>query len=362
MNREPYAKLHASQAIEDLLTDSINDNNQQNWLLSYLDVFVLIIMLVITLLAITDITPPSQPKQANKKISQVQIKPLKKETKALPSAAKHTPTKLAAHSNKKPVIKKSKSTAHLSTEKKLLTREKTNLKIKTTKRETATATQKDLIAHANKKPEIKDIPTHDSPKSISPFVFAEKIIEAEQEKPEIKENQETKKNKEPNITESNPETEILPISEPKKSETKWQDQLQKNLKQFDFVNIKINQGYAQIEIQDNVLFDSAKALLTEDGKVLLTKLTVLLKQSTGIIFIEGHTDNQPIATQQFPSNWELGSARATSVLHFLISQDLNAQRLRAVTYADTMPVADNFTEENRRKNRRVNLLVKIPET
>jgi len=80
-----------------------------------------------------------------------------------------------------------------------------------------------------------------------------------------------------------------------------------------------------------------------------------------LILIEGHTDNLPIKTPQFPSNWELGSARATSVLHFLTSQQLDSSRMRATTYADTLPIADNSTSAGREKNRRVSILIKVSE-
>ena len=86
-----------------------------------------------------------------------------------------------------------------------------------------------------------------------------------------------------------------------------------------------------------------------------------MKQAKGLIYIEGHTDNRPIKTAQFPSNWELGAARATSVLHFLASQQIDANRMRAVTYADTKPLADNATEQGRQRNRRVNIVIKVSE-
>ena len=109
------------------------------------------------------------------------------------------------------------------------------------------------------------------------------------------------------------------------------------------------------------MFKSSEADLTASGGALLKRLTPLLKQSVGLILIEGHTDNIPIKTAQFPSNWELGASRATSVLHFLVLQQLDSSRLRAITYADTMPIADNSTPEGREKNRRVNILIKFSE-
>ncbi|MDD5578940.1 MAG: OmpA family protein [Methylobacter sp.] len=145
-------------------------------------------------------------------------------------------------------------------------------------------------------------------------------------------------------------------------ENELQQQLSKKIDEFglkDSIEIKVKQGYAELEIQEEVLFKSSEAYLTVDGKLLLQRLSPLLKQAVGLILIEGHTDNRPIHTPQFPSNWELGSSRATSVLHFLASQQLDSNRLRAITYADTMPIADNSTPEGREKNRRVNILIKI---
>jgi len=127
----------------------------------------------------------------------------------------------------------------------------------------------------------------------------------------------------------------------------------------DSINIKVEQNYAQLEIHDKILFTSSETTLLETGKTLLKKITPLLKQSTGLIYIEGHTDNRPINTDKFPSNWELGAARATSVLHFLSSQEMEDTRLTAVTYGDTKPIADNLTAKGREKNRRVSILIKV---
>ena len=141
-----------------------------------------------------------------------------------------------------------------------------------------------------------------------------------------------------------------------------QKQLKETVEQLgltDSVDMKVTQGYAQLEIQDKILFKSSEATLLNAGEALLKKLTPLLGQSSGLIYIEGHTDNRPIKTIRFPSNWELGAARATSVLHYLASQKLETSRLRAITYGDTKPIADNKTREGRGKNRRVSIVIKI---
>ena len=73
--------------------------------------------------------------------------------------------------------------------------------------------------------------------------------------------------------------------------------------------------------------------------------------------IEGHTDDLPIHTERFPSNWELSTTRATNVLKFLISQGLAGEKLSAVGYGEFRPIVVNDSEENRKKNRRVDIVL-----
>ena len=75
------------------------------------------------------------------------------------------------------------------------------------------------------------------------------------------------------------------------------------------------------------------------------------------IIVEGHTDNVPISSAQFPSNWELSTARATTVVRYLISQGVNRARLEAVGYADLHSVATNATATGRARNRRVEIVL-----
>lgn len=132
----------------------------------------------------------------------------------------------------------------------------------------------------------------------------------------------------------------------------------KNLGLERFVQMTLTKGSAQFDIKEEVLFQSSTAEMTDAGKTLLTRLIPLLKETPGLIAIEGHTDNLPINTAQFHSNWELSAARATSVVHFLSAQ-IDSTRLRAVSYADTKPVAGNDTAEGREKNRRVNIIIQL---
>jgi flagellar motor protein MotB len=112
-----------------------------------------------------------------------------------------------------------------------------------------------------------------------------------------------------------------------------------------------------IDMPSAAFFDSGSAVLSEEGKALLTKMRQesLSAEETKdyIITVEGHTDNIPIATAQFPSNWELSTGRAAAVVRYLIELGVPAQRLRVAGYADTFPKATNDTPENRAQNRRV---------
>lgn len=112
-----------------------------------------------------------------------------------------------------------------------------------------------------------------------------------------------------------------------------------------------------LRISDKILFSSGKADLENSGQDLVKNLSAILAKSGGVISIEGHTDNLPISTSAYASNWELSAARATMVLRQLVSLGLPANRLRAIAYADTKPVKDNSSPDGRAANRRVELVI-----
>lgn len=126
------------------------------------------------------------------------------------------------------------------------------------------------------------------------------------------------------------------------------------------VEVVEHPGRTELRIQDEILFSSGQADLQPEGQALLALLEPLLDEHDGLITVEGHTDNIPIATERFPSNWELSSARASGVVRYLQDQGLEAQRLRAVGRADTQPVASNNTARGRAENRRVALILESP--
>jgi chemotaxis protein MotB len=110
-------------------------------------------------------------------------------------------------------------------------------------------------------------------------------------------------------------------------------------------------------LTDKLLFDSGEATLQPPGMPLLDEVAQLLNvDRSHPIIVEGHTDNVPIATAEFPSNWELSTARATNVVRYLIGRGVSRARLAAAGYADLDPVASNATTDGRALNRRVDIV------
>ncbi|MBS3935021.1 MAG: flagellar motor protein MotD [Sulfuritalea sp.] len=108
-----------------------------------------------------------------------------------------------------------------------------------------------------------------------------------------------------------------------------------------------------VEINASVLFDSGEAQLQIPALRALTAVGGILATTDFPLIVEGHTDNAPISSVIFPSNWELSGARAASVVRLFIETGVDARRLTAAGYADQRPVADNATADGRQRNRRV---------
>ena len=113
-----------------------------------------------------------------------------------------------------------------------------------------------------------------------------------------------------------------------------------------------------VSIEDTLLFDSGSAVITPHAQAIIAKISTVLAPVPNYIKVEGHTDNLPIHTQQFPSNWELSVLRATNVVQLLISPGgISPDRLSATGYGEYRPVATNATEAGRSRNRRVDLVI-----
>ena len=128
------------------------------------------------------------------------------------------------------------------------------------------------------------------------------------------------------------------------------------------VKISELKGKLTVNVVDKILFDSGKADLKKDAYKVLQQIGDILKSAVDKnIQVEGHTDNVPITgslKEKFPSNWELSTARATTVLHFLQSQvGIPGERLAAVGYGEYQPLASNSTAQGRAQNRRIQIVL-----
>src|SRR3989338_1367987 len=115
-----------------------------------------------------------------------------------------------------------------------------------------------------------------------------------------------------------------------------------------------------IIVVGDLLFDSGKAKIRQEAHSLLDKVASVLKDNMADfnIGVEGYTDNQPIKHSGWKSNWELSTARALSVLHYMVSkEDISPDRLSAVGYGEYRPVTSNDTKEGRQLNRRVEIVI-----
>lgn len=137
-------------------------------------------------------------------------------------------------------------------------------------------------------------------------------------------------------------------------------EIQKELKPLidkDQIKVVKNDLWVEIEIKSNILYGSGSATLESAAIPILRKVATILKPTDNQIQVEGFTDNIPIDTDEFPSNWELSAARAASVVHLFSQQRVDPSRLSAVGYGQYKPIASNDTVQGRGKNRRISIVV-----
>lgn len=139
---------------------------------------------------------------------------------------------------------------------------------------------------------------------------------------------------------------------------------------MDNANIEMQPDGLKVELPSNMIYDIGSANINEAMIPVLSELGGAIKKFTDedfILEVEGHTDNIPISTPQFPSNWELSSIRATNIIRFFIDLGIDPKKLRAAGYADSRPLVPNVDEdgnpipENQAKNRRVVIYIKRPQ-
>ena len=157
-----------------------------------------------------------------------------------------------------------------------------------------------------------------------------------------------------NLQDTLNEPETLAVE---KSLQRAKEILKKEIQQ-ESVQLHLDNGNIILRFPERVAFTSGSEELTENFDTVIVNLITLLKEFPGTVTISGHTDDLPIDTFRFRSNWELSSARAVSVLHAILeSSDLNSERFTVQGHADTLPVVDNNSSDNRAENRRVEISI-----
>jgi chemotaxis protein MotB len=124
------------------------------------------------------------------------------------------------------------------------------------------------------------------------------------------------------------------------------------------INVKYEDLGARISFEDALLFDFGKADINSSGLALLDKMASIIQKKSYLVRVEGHTDNVPIHTHRFPSNWDLSTARAVSVVKYFVEVgNINPKRLSAVGYGESRPMVANDSPANRARNRRVEIVL-----
>jgi chemotaxis protein MotB len=125
----------------------------------------------------------------------------------------------------------------------------------------------------------------------------------------------------------------------------------------DLITVTRKSLWVEVEIKTDILFPSGSADMQADAIPILERIAGILQPLPSPIRVEGHTDNRPISTPQFPSNWELSGARAARIVRLFESRDIAPARMTVAGQGEHQPVADNATPEGRNHNRRVTLII-----
>lgn len=123
------------------------------------------------------------------------------------------------------------------------------------------------------------------------------------------------------------------------------------------LQIRANEMWLELELSSSLLFPVADAIPQQEGFDIIEKIATILAPYDNPIQVEGFTDNLPIRTSMYPTNWELSAARAASIVRMMAMDGVAPERLAAVGYGEFQPVASNDSAEGRAKNRRVVLLI-----
>jgi chemotaxis protein MotB len=153
-----------------------------------------------------------------------------------------------------------------------------------------------------------------------------------------------------------PDTQVM--TSPKE---RLQDQLNKLIIDNNYSNsiqLEENERGITIHIRENILFPPGRAELSDASKIVLNRIATVIKTIPNDIRIEGHTDNTPINTIQYPSNWHLSADRALNTGYYLLkSEGISPDKITIVGNGEYKPIAENDSPENRSKNRRVDIVI-----
>lgn len=158
-----------------------------------------------------------------------------------------------------------------------------------------------------------------------------------------------------------------PLEEEKIREIQEQEELNRIAGEFENsfedlifeqkVSVQKKDDWIEISLDDTVVFSSGGVEPIDEALPIIEKIARIMQNHDNAMLVEGHTDNIPIRSSTFPSNWELSAARAASVVRYLALEGVSASRMGAMGYGEFQPVVRNDTPQGRRKNRRVVLLV-----
>jgi chemotaxis protein MotB len=123
------------------------------------------------------------------------------------------------------------------------------------------------------------------------------------------------------------------------------------------MQVSSNEMWLQVELRDSILFSSGSAEVSDTARSIFTRVAAIIAKVDNPVQIEGFTDNVPIQTSRYPSNWELSGARAAAIVKWLVDAGVGPARLAAVGYGKYQPVASNNTPQGRAQNRRVAIMI-----
>ena len=125
----------------------------------------------------------------------------------------------------------------------------------------------------------------------------------------------------------------------------------------DQVQVSVTEDGISVRMLETIMFDLGKADLKSTAHPILNKVAELIRNWPNQVRIEGHTDNLPIATAEFPSNWYLASARSINVIHYFEKIGIDSKKMKSQSYGEVKPLLPNDSEKNRAKNRRVEIFL-----